>query len=212
MFYNYIGELIDRLPISGETSEPVELEYLNLLDEILADRRITQKESMFLFDLAMDLRISKNKALILHQKYLSKLVRVALLDGMISEAEMADLRQVAKLLNVADNILSDLICYAHEKNTIKIPVREWQKYIGKTVCFTGTLSSFYNGVQITREMAHKLAVEHGLIVKKGVTKDLDFLVVADPDSMSGKAKKARDYGTRILFEQTFWSILGIQVS
>ena len=52
-------------------------------------------------------------------------------------------------------------------------------------------------MQITREMAHKLAVEHGLVVKKGVTKDLDFLVVADPDSMSGKAKKAREYSTKV---------------
>jgi DNA polymerase-3 subunit epsilon len=43
-------------------------------------------------------------------------------------------------------------------------------------------------------VASILAVEHGLIVKKGVAKDLDFLVAADPDSMSGKAKKAREYG------------------
>ena len=30
-----------------------------------------------------------------------------------------------------------------------------------------------------------------MVVKKGVTKKLDYLVAADPDSMSGKAKKAR---------------------
>lgn len=209
---NYIGGLIERLPISGETSEPGELEYLNLLDEILADRRITEKESEFLFDLAMELSISKNKALILHQRYLSSLVRIALLDGIITEAEMADLNQVAKLLNVSDKILGDLISCAHKNNNIKDLAQERQKYIGKNVCFTGTLSSFYNGMQITREVAHKLALEHGLIVKKGVTKNLDFLVAADPDSMSGKAKKAREYGTRVLAEQTFWSMLGVQVS
>ena len=204
--------MIERLPISGETSEPGELEYLNLLDEILADRRITEKESEFLFDLAMELSISKNKALILHQRYLSSLVRIALLDGIITEAEMADLNQVAKLLNVSDKILGDLISCAHKNNNIKDLAQERQKYIGKNVCFTGTLSSFYNGMQITREVAHKLALEHGLIVKKGVTKNLDFLVAADPDSMSGKAKKAREYGTRVLAEQTFWSMLGVQVS
>lgn len=209
---NYIGGLIERLPISGETSEPGELEYLNLLDEILGDRRITEKESEFLFDLAMELSISKNKALILHQSYLSSLVRIALLDGIITEAEMADLNQVAKLLNVSDKILGDLISCAHKNNNIKDLAQERQKYIGKNVCFTGTLSSFYNGMQITREVAHKLALEHGLIVKKGVTKNLDYLVAADPDSMSGKAKKAREYGTRVLAEQTFWSMLGVQVS
>lgn len=206
---NYIGELVERLPISSETSEPGELEYLNLLDEILADRRITQKESEFLFDLAMDLSISKNKALILHQRYLSNLVRIALLDGIITEAEMADLNQVAELLNVSDKILDDLISCVHKNANTKVLARERQKYIGKTVCFTGTLSSFYNGMQITREMAQKIAFEHGLIVKKGVTKDLDYLVAADPDSMSGKAKKAREYSTGVLAEQTFWSMLGI---
>jgi DNA polymerase-3 subunit epsilon len=209
---DYIRGLIERLPISGETSEPGELEYLNLLDEIMADRRITQKESGFLLDLAMDLRISKNKALILHQRFLSNLVRIAFLDEIITEAEMADLNHVAKLLNVSDKILDDLISCSHENNNIKDLAQERQKYIGKTVCFTGTLNSFYDGMQLTREMAHKLAVEHGLIVKKGVTKELDFLVAADPDSMSGKAKKAREYSTRVLAEQTFWSMLGIQVS
>jgi DNA polymerase-3 subunit epsilon len=209
---NYIGGLIERLPISCEKSEPGELEYLNILDEILADRRITQKESDFLFEIAMDLKISKNKAIILHQQYLLNLVRIALLDRIITDAEMADLNQVAKLLNVSYKILDDLIFCAHQNNNIKDLAQERQKYIGKTVCFTGTLSSIYDGMQITREIAHKLAVEHGLIVKKGVTKNLDFLVTADPDSMSGKAKKAREYSIRILAEQTFWSMLGIQVS
>lgn len=209
---NYIGGLIERLPISGETSERKELEYLNLLDEILADRRTTQKESELLFDLAMDFRISKNKALILHQRYLSSLVRIAVLDGIITEAEMADLNQVAKLLSISDKILEDLISCFHKNNNIKDLAQDRQKFIGKTVCFTGTLCSFYDGMQITREMAHKFSVEHGLIVKKGVTKDLDFLVAADPDSMSGKAKKAREYSTRVLAEQAFWSMLGIQVS
>jgi DNA polymerase-3 subunit epsilon len=41
-------------------------------------------------------------------------------------------------------------------------------------------------------------------------KDLDYLVTADPDSMSGKAKKARQYNTKILAEQTFWNLLGLQ--
>lgn len=209
---DYIGELIKRLPISDETSESGELEYLNLLDEILADRRITQEESAFLFDLAMDLGISRNKAIVFHQQYLSNLVRIALLDGIISEAERSDLNQVAKLLNVSDNIFDDLITCAYKNNNINDLPRERQKYINKSVCFTGTLRSFYDGMQITREMAHKLAVEHGLIVKKGVAKDLDFLVATDPDSMSVKAKKAREYNTRVLAEQTFWSMLGIQVS
>jgi DNA polymerase III subunit epsilon len=40
---------------------------------------------------------------------------------------------------------------------------------------------------------------------------LDLLVVADPDSMSGKAKKAREYGIRIVAEPVFWSMMGVNV-
>ena len=50
-----------------------------------------------------------------------------------------------------------------------------------------------------------------MIVKKTVTKKLDYLVAADPDSMSGKAKKARQYGIRILAEPVFWRMLGVDV-
>jgi DNA polymerase-3 subunit epsilon len=50
-----------------------------------------------------------------------------------------------------------------------------------------------------------------MIIQKGVTKSLDYLVTADPDSMSGKTKKARNYGVRIIAEPVFWAMMGIQV-
>jgi hypothetical protein len=40
---------------------------------------------------------------------------------------------------------------------------------------------------------------------------LDILVVADPDSMSGKANKAHKYGVRVVAEPVFWKMLEIQV-
>jgi DNA polymerase-3 subunit epsilon len=45
-------------------------------------------------------------------------------------------------------------------------------------------------------------------VHERVTKALDVLVVADPNSQSGKAAKARSYGTRIMAEAAFWQALG----
>ena len=49
----------------------------------------------------------------------------------------------------------------------------------------------------------------GLVVHEGVTKALDLLVVADPNSLSGKAAKARTYGTRIMAETAFWQAVGL---
>ena len=58
-------------------------------------------------------------------------------------------------------------------------------------------------------MAEQLAADAGLRVMERVTKKLDMLVVADPASQSGKAKKAREYGIRILAEPVFWRLLGL---
>ena len=64
---------------------------------------------------------------------------------------------------------------------------------GKTVCFTGEMGSQLKGERVTRELAEKLAAEAGLVVQATVTKRL--LVVADPDTQSGKAKTAGAWHT-----------------
>lgn len=51
------------------------------------------------------------------------------------------------------------------------------------------------------------AREQGLDVG-GVTKKSVLVVAADPDSMGGKAKKARDYGVPIVGENAFFRLLG----
>ena len=51
--------------------------------------------------------------------------------------------------------------------------------------------------------AQKLATESGFEVKSGVSKGLTYLVIADPNSTSSKAKKARELGTKLLSEQEF---------
>ena len=79
------------------------------------------------------------------------------------------------------------------------------------VCFTGELTSSIDKTLVTRNMIAEEAKKAGMIVKNGVVKKLDLLVVADPNSMSGKAKKAREYGIRIIAESEFWRKLGVQV-
>jgi NAD-dependent DNA ligase len=50
-----------------------------------------------------------------------------------------------------------------------------------------------------------------MIVKSGVSKKLDLLVTSDPHSMSGKSKKARELGVRIVSLESFIGELGIEV-
>ena len=75
------------------------------------------------------------------------------------------------------------------------------------MCFTGDLLGRLRGERVTRELAEKLAAEAGLEIRATVTKRLDLLVVADPDTQSIKARKAREYGVRIMAERVFWAAL-----
>jgi DNA polymerase-3 subunit epsilon len=42
-----------------------------------------------------------------------------------------------------------------------------------------------------------------------VTKKVKLVVAADPDSLSGKARKARDYGIPVVGEDALGRLLGI---
>lgn len=64
---------------------------------------------------------------------------------------------------------------------------------GRSFCITGKQSR-------PRKELEQWIESHGGRVLSGVTKDLDFLVIDDPSSMSSKAVKARKYGTRLLRE------------
>jgi NAD-dependent DNA ligase len=82
---------------------------------------------------------------------------------------------------------------------------------GKTVSYTGELQSKINGQLIVRDVAEALAEKAGLIIANSITKKTDLLVVADPGTQSGKAKKARQYGIRILADSVFWRLIGVNV-
>jgi DNA ligase (NAD+) len=49
--------------------------------------------------------------------------------------------------------------------------------------------------------------KHGGSVLSGVTKDLKYLVMADPNSGSSKAEKAKKYGTECINEEQFLAIV-----
>lgn len=67
----------------------------------------------------------------------------------------------------------------------------WQLQPDDEVVFTGTM-------QPDRVEWQEQARQFGLRVGDRVTKRTRLLVAADPDTMSGKAKKARQYGIPIV--------------
>ena len=72
--------------------------------------------------------------------------------------------------------------------------------LGKTFCFTGALSR-------PRKEFEQMVEEAGGTLLAGVTKELQFLVMADPSSGSSKSQKARQYGTQCIDEAGFLAMI-----
>jgi DNA polymerase III subunit epsilon len=134
---------------------------------------------------------------------------------VVSRAERHDLAGVCALLGLPPTVLkvwlADRTPPAGGVTAPREAGTTAKDLAGRTVCFTGSLSGRLDGEPFTRARAEQLATAAGLVVAPGVTKGLDLLVVADPDSLSAKARKARQYGTRIMAEAVFWQAIGVAV-
>ncbi|MDR2110765.1 MAG: NAD-dependent DNA ligase LigA [Spirochaetaceae bacterium] len=81
------------------------------------------------------------------------------------------------------------------------PVAEEQPLRGFSFCFTGELTS------MKRTEAEERVRALGGTAKSSVVKDLAFLVTNDPESGSGKNKKARALGIPLIDEKEFLAVL-----
>lgn len=206
---SYVGRLVAKLPPAADSTPELD-DYHALLDRVLEDRRVTEDELRELRSLATDLGLSQSQAVGAHRAYLRDLIGVALEDEVVTDAEHADLDEVRRLLAISREDYEVLLAEVSQGVRPSEPhARMSPEVDGKTVCFTGTLRCHVDGELVHRSFAEQAATTRGMVVKKNVTKRLDYLVVADPDSMSGKARKAREYGVRILAEPVFWRAVGI---
>jgi DNA ligase (NAD+) len=67
---------------------------------------------------------------------------------------------------------------------------------GKSFCFTGAM-------EYKRKDLQDMVTAQGGTNLDSVTKNLTYLVIADPNSTSGKAKKARDLGITLISPEQF---------
>lgn len=205
----YLAELVGRLGNPSDT-DPNTAAYLDLLDRALEDRRLTSAESDALVETAEEWGIDAVTLRRVHLEYFDGVLATAASDRVITEAERGDLELVGSLLGIDTVHVADRISGVDLGNAGAAATSQ-NGFEGLSVCFTGALTGRMNGEPITRTVAEELAAKAGLTVLAGVTKKLDLLVVEDPDTQSGKAKKARSYGTRVIAEQVFWSTISAPV-
>ncbi len=206
---SFLAGLVSRLPPAPSVGSPAAGEYIEILNRALEDRRVTAEEADLLLDTATRWGLSQDEVLLIHHHYLTSLVALARQDGVITDLERSDLREVSGLLGYKATYADQLISGAAE--TPPDHRQRPSSLTGLSVCFTGESICSRNGIPLKRSEAEQIAADAGLRVQANVTKNLDILVLADPDSLSGKARQARRLGKRLIAEPVFWRELGIAI-
>lgn len=172
--------------------------YLEVLESALLDRYLSAHEEEALIETAVAFGLDRDRLDGIHRDYLLSMAGVAWEDGVITNAEVDELTTVARQLglNTDDVAISLDAAKAAQSRPVS---SSFQLKTGDQICLTGQM-------QHPRDAIEALLVERGLEVG-GLNKHTRLLVAADPDSLSGKAKKAREYGVPIVAETALLGLL-----
>lgn len=187
--------------IMGNTWVPgtneAEASYLVTLDSALLDLSISATEGQQLVAAAQACGLSPARAHQLHLDHLDFLAREAWSDGILTEREHAELTQVAAALRLSPEALQCALRDAESAQRSGEHRGDEASFLrpGDRIVFTGEMRH-PRDVWVQRIVAAGLA-------SGGVTKSTRVLVTSDPDSMSGKAAKARGYGVPVIDEAAF---------
>ncbi|MBQ1073515.1 hypothetical protein KBX06_10115 [Micromonospora sp. C31] len=194
---HFLARLVDRLP---RLHEPRGDAYMDLLDQALLDRHISATEADALVATAEEFGLARVDIEHLHRTYLASLAGIALEDDVLTPNERSDLDQVARLLGLQRSDVDHALTTAASVIPQQRRPGAWQLQPGDVVVFTGAMEP-------PRWAWEEEARAAGLDVGNNVTKKTRLLIAADPDTMSGKAKKARQYGIPVVHPAAYQSML-----
>ena len=192
---SYLARLAARLPADGGSGTLDD--YLEVLDRALIDRVLTLHEIDELVELASSLGLSQDQIDAAHRRYIEAMLRLAKADGIISDDEMSDLTLLAGLLGPsAESCLADVVpgpvCIPEAGTAQAATLGDFAFVLGDRVVFTGEADG------CDREELETEARSLGLRPTGSVSRQTKVVVAADPDSLSGKARRAREVGVPII--------------
>ncbi|MEV0289979.1 exonuclease domain-containing protein [Kribbella sp. NPDC050820] len=197
--HGWMSRIVDQLP---RVPEPPQADsYLALLDGILADREITAADADQLVQVATELGLARSEVQELHRYYVSALAAVSWGDGEITADQRSDLDRVAVMLGHRVSDVDDALLRASSGRYV-VPARPGARGFppGSTMVFTGDMIE-------PREVWWDRAVAAGFAPQEAVRPDTTFVVAADVDSLSVKARAARDYNIPIISIEDFRRLL-----
>lgn len=196
---SYLANLVSALP--ELTGAPMTMApYLAVLDQVLEDRLVTVSEANQMMALAAELGCGSSHVQAAHRLYLDALATVALADDVVTDAEREDLDRVAVLLGLQPQDVDTALAMVCSGARVSVPRGSTGLSVGEAIVFTGEMSR-------SRADLEAAARGAGLRPMSSVSAKTNVLVCADPDSQSGKARKARALGVRVISEAVFWESL-----
>jgi DNA polymerase-3 subunit epsilon len=197
--HGWMSRLVDQLP---RVPDPPQADsYLALLDGILANREITATDADQLVQAATELGLTRLQVQDLHCDYVSGLAEGSWAAGGITPEQRSDLDKVAVMLGYLESDVDDALLRASSGQYV-VPPRPGASGFpaGSTLVFTGDMIE-------AREVWWDRAVAAGFAPQEAVRPDTTFVVAADPDSLSVKARAARELGVPIISVDAFRRLL-----
>lgn len=180
-----------------------ELDYLGILDRALLDGQLSRAEEDELVAVATELGLPRLAVEHLHRSYLHRMIGAAWADGVLTQAEVSELSTLATALGVTDVSFGEPTVRA-----VAAPPVSSSLAGGSFTLGAGDV------VVLTGDMVHERAtwVAHlatlGIAVASSASKKVKLAVAADPDSQSGKARRARELGIPLVTEAKLAELVG----
>jgi DNA polymerase-3 subunit epsilon len=195
----WLDRITSNLP---RNPEPRVEAYLDVLEQAMLDNYLSAHEEEALVDVAIDLGLQRDQIAAVHATYLDAMAIAAWEDGVVTGTEESELVAVAGMLGLPEGLVRIALSRAERLlgSAARPTIETFRLEHGDQVAFTGSLS-------VPRDQLESLVEQTGLKCS-GVTKNTKVLVAADPDSLSGKAAKARSYGIPVITEAAFARLLG----
>lgn len=198
----WLDRIVSRMPRPADARVD---SYLAVLEMAMIDGFLAEHEKDALVETAAASGLTRGQVLDLHGDYLRAMAEVALEDHVVSSDERTELEKVASMLGLRSTDVTAALSSAQEAG-------EARHSSSDTIRTTGLELKPGDRVVFTGEMARDrgewetIARAHGLN-PGGVTKKTAVVVAGDPNSLSGKAGKARAYGIPIITETAFARLL-----
>lgn len=170
---------------------PRGVEYLDLLDRVLLDGKISAPERRALDSLAQTLGLTGDDQRRLHRTYVLGIADVACADDVLTSEERATIIRLAEALDLA-SVEVEAVLASAEARVSRVDTGT-SLAEGDLIVLTGMSEA--RKAELTR-----LAQSRGLVVWPNVKKGVKAVIAQDPGSNSGKARKAREYGIPVVGE------------